>query len=75
MAILSVAVPDELKHKMESMEEVNWSAVARKSFEEKVKQIELLKDMTSRSKLTEKDALELGKKINKAISEKFLGMK
>ena len=60
---------------MDCMEEVNWSAVARRSFEEKIKQIKLLNDITSRSKLTEKDALEIGKKINKAVSKKFMEMK
>ena len=42
MATLSVSVPDELKERIANFDEVNWSAVARKAFEEKIKQIELL---------------------------------
>ena len=71
MVVLSVSVPEELKHKMEDMDEVNWSAVARRAFEEKVKQIELLKSIAAKSKLTDKDALELGKKVNKAMHERY----
>jgi len=56
MATLSVAVPEDLKEKMSGLEEVNWSAVARKAFEEKVKEIEFMKRMANKSKLTEKDA-------------------
>lgn len=75
MATLSVAVPEELKEKMSELEEVNWSAVARKAFEEKVKEIEFVKKLASKSKLTEKDAQELSDKINKNMAKKFKEMK
>ena len=58
MAILSVSVPEELKQRMSFMDEVNWSAVAREAFEEKIREFLLLKKITAKSKLTEKDALE-----------------
>ncbi len=69
MATLSVSVPDELKQKMLELDEVNWSAVARNAFEEKIGQITFFKKMASKSKLTEKDAQELGKKINEKIDK------
>ncbi|MBU0460015.1 MAG: hypothetical protein KKH52_00430 [Nanoarchaeota archaeon] len=74
MATLSVSVSDELRQKMNILDEVNWSAVARKAFEEKVKQIEILKKITSKSQLTEKDAKEISKKINESMGQKFRGM-
>lgn len=74
MATLSVSVSDELKQKMIHLDEINWSAVARKAFEEKIKQIEFLKQVVNKSKLTEKDAEEISKKINKNMAEKFRGM-
>ena len=40
MGTLSVSVPDDLKVQMEELDEVNWSAVARKAFEEKVKEVD-----------------------------------
>jgi len=71
MAILSVSVPEDLKHKMEILDEVNWSAVARKAFEEKVIQITFLKKIASKSKLTNKDADKISKEINQNIAKKF----
>lgn len=74
MATLSVAVPDPLKKKMGQLEEINWSAVARQAFEQKVKQIEFLKSLAKKSKLTEKDAEEISTKINKSMAKKFMEM-
>ena len=74
MSTLSVSVPDELKEKMDELEEVNWSAVARKAFETKVQQVEFLKKIALKSTLTEKDATEISTKINLAIAKKFKEM-
>ena len=74
MGNLSVSVPEKLKEKMTKLEEVNWSAIARKAFEEKVKQIEFLEEISKKSKLTEKDAKEISDKINKEMSKKFMRM-
>lgn len=68
---MSVSIPDELKSKMNELEDINWSAVARKAFEERIKQIDLFKKIVSKSKLTEEDALEIGKKINAGMAKKF----
>ncbi len=72
MATLSVSVPDDLRTRMFHLEEINWSAVARKAFEDKVKQIEQLHKIVAKSKLTEKDVEEISKKINKSMHEKFV---
>ena len=74
MSTLSVSIPDELKQKMNHLEEVNWSAVARKAFEEKVKEVEFVKQLAIKSSLTEKDAVEIGNKINQSMAKKFKGM-
>lgn len=74
MGTLSVSVPDELKEKMDSMEEINWSAVARKAFEEKVKQIEIIQTLAKKSRLSKKDAHEIAAEINKNVSKKFKEM-
>ncbi len=75
MGTLSVSVPDELKEKMAGMEEINWSAVARRAFEEKVKQIEFMRKIAKKSKLTEEDAKEISGKINKGMAGKFRRMR
>lgn len=75
MATLSVSVSEELRQKMETLEEVNWSAVARKAFEEKIEDIEFLKQIANRSKLTIENAREISKRINKDMARRFRGMK
>ena len=74
MGTLSVSVPDDLRKKMLQLDEINWSAIARKAFEEKVDEIGFLKALASKSRLTKKDADELSQKINKSMAKKFRGM-
>ena len=52
MGVLSVSVPDELKKRIAELDEINWSAVARKAFEAKIKQAELLEKITKKSRKT-----------------------
>ena len=74
MGNISVSIPDGLKQKMGNLEEVNWSAVAREAFEEKIRQIEFLRKISGKSKLTEKDAKEISDKISISMAKKFRGM-
>lgn len=71
MGTISVSIPDDLRERMVAMEEVNWSAVARKAFEEKVKEVEFLKKIVQKSKLTEKDANEIASVINAKVAKRF----
>lgn len=71
MVSLSVSVPDDLRERMAKLNDINWSAVARHAFEERVKEIDILKAIASKSKLTEKDALEIGRKINASMAKRF----
>ena len=75
MTTMTLAISSELKHKMEQLDEINWSAVARTAFEEKVTQIDLLKKIAGKSMLTKKDADEISDKINKSMSRKFMTMR
>ena len=74
MGTVSVSIPDQLKLKMTQLDDINWSAVARKAFEYKVEQVEFLTKIARKSKLTKKDALELGKKMSQDASKTFLSM-
>ncbi len=69
---MTLALGNDLKAKMNTFPEINWSEVARQSFTQKVKDMELIKLFKSESTLTEEDALILGKKVNRAASKKFL---
>ncbi len=74
MGTMSVSVEDDLKTRMNELNEINWSAVARKAFEEKLKEVEILKRIVSKSKLTPKDAKEISDKINESMAKKFRSM-
>jgi hypothetical protein len=75
MTTMTLAVSDELKHKMDSFPEMNWSEVARQSFSQKIDDLEFLKKFKEKSKLTEADALRIGKEVSKTISNKLRSKK
>jgi predicted CopG family antitoxin len=72
MANITLSVPDDLHRKMKKHSEIKWSEVARKAIEKKVHDLELLDELTSKSKLTEKDVLEISNRINKGLADKLI---
>ena len=74
MTTLTLAVPDEMKKKMDSFPEMNWSEVARQAFMQKIEDMEFLRKFKEKSKLTEADALKLGKEVTKEVSDKLRKM-
>ena len=71
MTTMTLAVPEELKKKMDSFREMNWSEVARQAFRQKVEDLEILKKFTAKSKLTEEDALRIGKNVSRAVAARL----
>jgi len=69
VATMTLAVPEDLKEQMDKMKIINWSAVAREAFEEKIHKLKLLETLTKDSKLTEKDVEEISVKIKKGIKK------
>ena len=55
---------------MEPLVEINWSAVARKAFEEKINDLEFIKKFKSKSTLTQEEALRLGRELNKNLAKR-----
>ena len=74
MTTLTLAVPDEMKQKMDSFPEMNWSEVARQAFMQKIEDMEFLRKFKEKSKLTEADALGLGKEVSKSVSDRLRKM-
>lgn len=68
MVTMTLAVPGELRHKMESFPEINWSEVARQAFNQKVNDLEFLRKFKSKSKVTDADALKLGAELSKKVA-------
>lgn len=69
---VTIAVSDELKNEMETLSDINWSEVGRKAFDQKVKDMKFFEKIKAKSKLTEEDALKLGRQINRAVAKRFL---
>jgi hypothetical protein len=67
MVNVTLSIPTELKHKMEKFAEINWSAVAREAFNEKINDLEFIKKFKIRSTLSEEDAINLGKELNNKL--------
>ena len=72
MAIVSVSVDEQTRNKMRELDEINWSAVARNAFAQKIKEVELIRELTKKSTLTQEDANHTSNKISADMSEKFL---
>lgn len=70
MVNVTLSIPTDLKHKMDNFAEINWSAVAREAFDEKINDLEFIKKFKSKSTFTEKDALKLGRELNQRLAKR-----
>ena len=70
MTNMTLAVPEDLYRIMEKHKEIKWSEVARQAIWDKARKMELMDKILSKSELTEKDALEIGKKVKEGIAKK-----
>jgi len=71
MVSVTLAVPNELKKEMDLFTDVNWSAVAREAIKNKILLLKKFREFTKNSKLTEADALELGRKVNRSLASRY----
>ena len=71
MVNVTVSVPALMKNEMDEFAEINWSEVARRAFMQKIGDLKFLKQLKAKSKLSEKDAIELGRKVNDALAKKY----
>ena len=69
---MTLSIPEELMRRIRKFSEIKWSEVARKAMEQRVSDLEVLEILTSKSKITEKDAIDLGRKLKMAAAEKFI---
>lgn len=70
MVNITLSIPGELKGRMDSFAEINWSAVARQAFVEKIRDLELIRKFKAKSTLSEEEALKLGKELNKRLAKR-----
>ena len=67
MANLTLAIPTDLRVKMDRFLEINWSEVARQAIVQKTRQLEQLNQLFSKSTLTEQDTIEIGRQIKRRV--------
>ena len=72
MVSITLSVPEELKVEMDKHPEMNWSEISRQAIREKLAILKKMDFLLSKSRITEIDALKLGRMVNKAVSKKIL---
>ena len=71
MANVTLAVPEELRRIMKGHPEIKWSEVARQAMWAYASKLEMMDEVMRKSDLTEKDALELGRKVNADLASRY----
>jgi len=69
---MTLSISEELHQKMKQFNEIKWSEVARRAIEQRVYDLEIMDKIASKTKLTQRDALELAQKIKKSATQRFL---
>ena len=72
MPNMTLAVPDELHSVVKKHSEIKWSEIARKAMWEQARKLELMDAITQKSKLKEKDVMELDEKIKAGLLKRYL---
>ena len=70
MSNITLAIPDDLKAKMKRFPEINWSEVARQAITEKMRTLEQMERLLSKSALTESETVILGRQIKRRVLQK-----
>jgi len=73
MVNMTLAIPDELAKRMKTFSEIRWSEIARQAFEKRVNDLEIINNIASKSKLTQKDVDEISKRIKRSSASKLNG--
>lgn len=70
MPNMTLAIPEDLKEKMDHFKEINWSEVARQAIREKTLLLERMNQMLSKSTLDDVLIEANSAKIKKTVSKK-----
>lgn len=75
MTSLTLSVSKNLKKMMDEHPDINWSEVARQAIIQKLSLLEKMDLLLKNSKLTEQDAIEIGRKVNRGIAKRLKASK
>jgi hypothetical protein len=71
MTNMTLAIPEDLHRKMRAHPEIKWAEVVRRAIAREVDRLAVYDRLMAGSKFTEKDAVELGRRINKAAASRL----
>lgn len=71
MAEIIVKIPKELEEDFKKIDPLLLELAVQRLIKEKLEEFVEVEKMLSKSKLTEKEALELGRKVNKALAKRY----
>ena len=69
-----VNVPKDLEREFSDVKPVFWQIVVGRSLNRELERLREIKSIVSRSKLTEKDVMELTDKVNESLSARYRKM-
>jgi hypothetical protein len=75
MPTVTVSVDETLKERMKDHPEINWSEVARQSFQTKLSdlsKLELMNELLAESQLTQEDVDDLADLVNEGATERLM---
>ncbi len=70
MTNMTLAIPQDLVEVMKKHKEIKWSEVARQALLEKAEELRLMDQIAAKSRLTDREAIEIGRKINASLAKR-----
>jgi CCR4-NOT transcriptional regulation complex NOT5 subunit len=75
MVEIVVKIPKELEEEFKKIDPLLLELAVQRLIKEKLEEFVEVEKMLSKSKLTDKEALELGRKVNKALAKRYEKLK
>ncbi|MDD2531878.1 MAG: hypothetical protein PHO61_04305 [Candidatus ainarchaeum sp.] len=72
MPNMTMSIPIELHQVVKKHSEIKWSEIARKAMWEQARKLELMDAITKKSKLNEKDVMEIDEKVKAGLLKRYL---
>jgi hypothetical protein len=70
MPNVTLSVPEDLHREMRAHPEIKWAEIARAAFRSQLRRLDVYDRLLSSSRLTEGDAVQLGREIRRAASRR-----
>jgi len=71
MAEVVIKIPVDLEQEFEGVEPIFWQLAVDKAINEELARLRRLKEIVSKSRLTEKDVEELSNEVNEALAKRY----